>query len=312
MLEDSSPANCIQRIIPDGRPELILNFGNPFESLTKGVWNSQPGCFFVGQITGPLLLRPSGPAGMLGIDFRPHGAASLLGLPICELTDSAIALEDLSRRLFRELERVRDLSSLTQALTALDPALCAFAEQSRIDDDPVSWAVREIERSSGMMSVRDVADRIGWSTRQLQRRFKDSVGISPKLFERMQRFQRVFRVMEDATSNWVDVSIDCGHYDQAHLIRDFREFSGKTPTALLDKEIDLVKHFVKGRSMSHFSKTAGSRPRWSRCANVSLFRRKLDEDKLSPVRSRGDHYVWLCFVGTAEELCCRGSIGRIP
>src|SRR5208282_6141946 len=88
MLEDSSPTSYIQRIIPDGRPELILNFGRPFESLTKGAWKPQPVCFFVGQITGPLLLRPAGPAGMLGIDFRPHGAARLLGRPMCELTDT--------------------------------------------------------------------------------------------------------------------------------------------------------------------------------------------------------------------------------
>jgi AraC-like DNA-binding protein len=261
MLEDSLPASGIQRIIPDGRPELILNFGQPFESYTDGIWKSQPECFFVGQITGPLLLRPSGPAGMLGITFRPNGATQLLRLHMCELTDSAIALADLSRRLFRELERVRHLSSLPQALAALDPILHAFAEQTRIDDNPVSYAVSAIERTNGLMSVRDVADRIGWSTRQLQRRFKESVGISPKLFGRMQRFQRVFRSMESPAPDWVNAAVRCGYYDQAHLIRDFREFSGKTPTALLDQEIDLSRQFLQGHATSHFSKTTGAKAR---------------------------------------------------
>ncbi len=261
MLEDRSPASGVQRIVPDGRPELILNFGNPFESHKDGVWTSQPECFFVGQITGPLLLRPSGPAGMLGITFRPHGATQLLGLPMCELTDSAVALADLSRRLFRELERVRELSSLTQALAALDPILHAFAEQTLIDDDPVSYAVRDIERTSGLVRVSEVADRIGWSTRQLQRRFKDSVGMSPKLFGRMQRFQGIFRTMEGPGSDWVNAAIDYGYYDQAHLIRDFREFSGKTPTALLGQEIDLSRRFVQAHAMSHFSKTAAGKSR---------------------------------------------------
>jgi AraC-like DNA-binding protein len=263
MLEDRSAASGTQRIVPDGRSGVILNFANPFESLTDGVWKSQPECFFVGQITGPLLLRPSGPAGMLGIQFRPHGAAQLLGMPVSELTDSAIALEDLSRRLSRELERVRDLSSLTQAVAALDPILHAFAERSRtdarIDDGLVSYAVRDIEHTCGRISVRDVADRIGWSTRQLQRRFKEAVGISPKLFGRMQRFQRVFRAMDGPTSDWIDAAVHCGYYDQAHLIRDCREFSGKTPTALLDQEIDLSRHFMQ--AMSHFSKTAESQSR---------------------------------------------------
>jgi transcriptional regulator GlxA family with amidase domain len=179
-----------------------------------------------------------------------------LRFPICELTDSAIRLEDLSRRLFRQLERVRELSSPTKAVAALDSILRAFAEQAYIDDDPVSCAVRDLERTDGLMSVRDVADRIGWSTRQLQRRFKDTVGISPKLFGRMQRFQGVFRAMEDAASDWANAAVHRGYYDQAHLIRDFREFSGKTPSALLDQEIDLSRRFVQLRAMSHFSKTA--------------------------------------------------------
>jgi AraC-like DNA-binding protein len=261
MLEGRSPASAIQRIIPDGRSGLILNMGQPFQSYTNGVWNSQPECFFVGQITGPFLLRPSGPAAMLGIQFRPHGAARLLRLPMCELADSAIALEDLSRRLFRSLEPVRHLPSLTLALAALDPILRTFAEPERTEDNLVVQAARDIERAGGLTSVRDVANRIGWSTRQLQRRFKDVVGISPKLFARMQRFQRVLRAMDGPNSDWVDAAVHCGYYDQAHLIRDFREFSGKTPTALIDQEIDLSRHFVKALAMSHFSKTADVKSR---------------------------------------------------
>jgi AraC-like DNA-binding protein len=261
MLQDRSPATYIQRIVPDGRAGIILNFATPFESCTDGVWKSQPECFFVGQITGPLLLRPAGPASMLGIQFCPHGATELLRLPMCELTDSAVALEDLSRRLFLKLERVRLQYSLTQAVAALDPILRALAEQPRVDDNPVAYAVRELDRTGGLASIRDVADRVGWSTRQLQRRFKDTVGISPKLFGRMQRFQGVFRAMEDPESDWVNAAVRCGYYDQAHLIRDCREFSGKTPTALLDQEIDLTRHFVKARPMSHFSKTIASKSR---------------------------------------------------
>jgi AraC-like DNA-binding protein len=259
MLEDRSSASGVQRIVPDGRSGIILNWGQPFESHTGAAWKVQAECFFVGQITGPLLLRPSGPAAMLGIQFRPHGATQLLRLPMSALTDSAIPLDALSRPLFRELDRLRHLPSLAHALAALDPILHTFAEQSGIDDNLVAYAVRDIERTGGMVSIRDVAGRIGWSSRQLQRRFKDAVGISPKLFGRMQRFQRVFRAMEAPGSDWVDAAVHCGYYDQAHLIRDCREFSGKTPTSLLDQEIDLSRHFVQALAMSHFSKTAGDK-----------------------------------------------------
>jgi AraC-like DNA-binding protein len=259
ILEESA-AGGVQRIVPDGRAGIILNFANPFESNTNGTWKSQPECFFVGQITGPLLLRPSGPAGMLGIQFRPQGAIHLLRLPMSQLTDSSIALEDLLLPLFRQLEWVRDLSSLAQAVEAVDGVLRAFAERAD-DSQAISCAAVEIERSGGVISIKDVADRIGWSTRQLQRRFKDAVGISPKLFGRMQRFQGVFRAMEGGAVDWVSAAAHCAYYDQAHLIRDFREFTGKTPTALLDQEIDLSRRFVLPGAVSHFSKTPESTSR---------------------------------------------------
>ena len=258
ILQHSSPAASIQRIIPDGRAAMILNVGNPFESLRNGIWESQPECFLIGQITGPLLLRPSGAARMLGIQFRPHGVAKLFKLPMSELTDSTVALEDLSRNLFRQLERVRDLSSLEQAAAALDSILHGIAAARRDADDAISYAVKAIESARGLISIGSLAERLGWSTRQLQRRFKSAVGVSPKLFSRMQRFQRVFCAMENVAPDWVNAAVHCGYYDQAHLIRDFREFTGKTPTALLDQEIDLSRRFVQRPGMSHFYKTVGN------------------------------------------------------
>jgi hypothetical protein len=133
ILEDTSPAFSIQRIVPDGRAAIILNVGNPFESQTNGIWHPQPECFLIGQITGPLLLRASGAAGMLGIQFRPHGVTGLFKLPMSELTDSAVALDDLSRKLFRQLERVRDFSSPEQAAAALDSILQGIAASVRRD-----------------------------------------------------------------------------------------------------------------------------------------------------------------------------------
>src|ERR1051325_3955305 len=69
----------VQRVVPDGRAEMIFNLKEPFEAFVDGEWRRQPRSFFAGQITGPLLLRPSGPAKILGIRFRPHGAACLFG-----------------------------------------------------------------------------------------------------------------------------------------------------------------------------------------------------------------------------------------
>jgi AraC-like DNA-binding protein len=245
-LEDTPTASYIHRIVPDGRACMVINFANPFQSFAKGKWQLQPPCFAIGQITGPILLRPSGRSRLLGVQFRPEGVTQLLRLPMCELTNSAIALDDFSLGWLRQIEQVREIPSLTQAIAEIDRILYRRAAQTATENDLISYAISEIERTAGSADIKGIANAMGCSTRQLQRRFKNTVGISPKLFGRMQRFQGVLRAMTNSTLDWVSIAIDCGYYDQAHLIRDFREFSGKTPSSLLDHEIDLTQRFVQG------------------------------------------------------------------
>src|SRR5215467_11136745 len=85
LLQGTSSPLDVQRIVPDGRPELILNLGSLFQHQQEETWVSQPECFFVGQITGPMLVRPNGAANTLGIRFHPHGAARLFEIPQEEL-----------------------------------------------------------------------------------------------------------------------------------------------------------------------------------------------------------------------------------
>jgi AraC-like DNA-binding protein len=255
MIRDESPTMDIQRIVPDGRSELILRLGSSFEDQKDGGWKKQPEYFFAGQITRPFLLRPTGPIRMLGIRFQPHGASEVLRTPVHGLTDSVIALDDISCRLHRQLARLRDLPSLHEGIVELDRIMHESLQDCTEGDLSVAAAVSEFEVTGGRASVSAVADHVGLSPRQLERRFLDAVGIPPKLFCRMQRFQRVFQLMERPNLNWMDAAVRCGYYDQAHLIRDFREFSGKTPTALVAREVDLSRQFSGDRSMSRFSKT---------------------------------------------------------
>src|SRR6267154_146485 len=97
---------AVQKVVPDGYPELILNLGDPFECLHDDGWRVQPGCFLSGQITGPLLLRPSGPAHIIGVRFLPQGAGQWLGLPMQGLAGRTWPIADLSASLARDLAPV--------------------------------------------------------------------------------------------------------------------------------------------------------------------------------------------------------------
>jgi AraC-like DNA-binding protein len=231
------PASGVQRVVPDGRAELILNLAQPFEALEDGRWQRQPRCFLAGQITGPLMLRGTGPAQIIGVRFRPGGVAQLLGMPVQELTGQTISAGDLGLRGFGGLATLPEVED-------------ALLREERGDADPL---VDEAARLLSLLpDVARSAESLGVSTRQLERRFKARVGMSPKHFARIARFQRVFRAVEEGGTGWVDAAAECGYYDQAHLIRDFRELAGEAPSHLLAGD-DLARHF-----MSHFSKTRTS------------------------------------------------------
>ena len=233
LLEDVAPGS-VQRVVPDGRPELILHLGEPFESLHAGQWQAQPHCFLAGQLTGPLLLRASGAARILGVRFRPGGAGQLLGMPMQELTGRVVDAGGLG---LRRLANLSTVAQVEQALLALERGAA---------DPLVDEAARLLAQST---DVGAAAALLRVSPRQLERRFKHRVGISPKHFARIRRFQHVFHALEADSAGWVDAAAACGYYDQAHLVRDFRAFTGEAPTHLLATD-DLATHFL-----SHFSKT---------------------------------------------------------
>ena len=244
LLDDPSPSPEPQRVFPDGRSELIFNLAEPFENLSGIGWEKQPQSFVVGQITGPMKIRACGPAKILGVRFHPHGANRLLNIPSNELTDSVVAVRDLNSQLYSLTDDLHEGRWPEEQVRRTNEAIVSLASKnSRSHDQAIGFAVREFERTRGLASIADVARETGISTRQLQRRFLAAVGITPKVFCRIQRFQHVIREMENPNHQWTDTAISAGYYDQAHLIRDFRQFAGTPPSALETSELKLGKLF---------------------------------------------------------------------
>ena len=253
ILEHDGKDAAPQRVVPDGQSELILNWGQPFEAFQSGQWRGQPRCFLAGQIDGPLLLRPDGPAKMLGIGFHPHGAQSVFPQPMDELSGRFTPVEDLSLALSRGFDRALESPD---PIAAVEAALLPTRKTSRDVDLLVAQSVRRIALDKGASDLAAVAEELGLSIRQLERRFLAAVGLTPKLFCRIQRFNNVFRVLGQPSRNWVETAIACGYYDQAHLIRDCKDLSGATPESLLGEDADLARHFYLRFGVSHSSNTA--------------------------------------------------------
>jgi AraC-like DNA-binding protein len=253
MLEQDGEDAAPQRVVPDGHPELILNWSQPLEAFRNGQWHGQPRCFLAGQIDGPLLLRPNGPAKMLGIRFHPHGAAAVLGAPMHDLSGRFTPVEDLSPALSHKINRALESPD---PIAGVEAALLSAPGASCEGDLVIAEAVRRIALAQGAWDVAALARELGVSTRQLERRFQAAVGLSPKLFCRMLRFNNVFRVLGEEPGKWVDTAVACGYYDQAHLIRDCKSLTGSTPAILLAEDADLARHFLLRFGVSHSYKTA--------------------------------------------------------
>lgn len=106
-----------------------------------------------------------------------------------------------------------------------------------------------------LISVEQLAQDAGMSARQLERRFLNEVGLGPKLLSRIMRFQQVFRAVESCEGAWAPVAVECGYYDQAHLIRDFNQFAHQTPAVLFSQPSSLTESFTRKDRKSDFYNT---------------------------------------------------------
>jgi AraC-like DNA-binding protein len=256
ILSGTRPAGApvTERILPDGCIELVLNFAQPFRRWRNQRWEAQPRFFLVGQMKEPVLVEPAREAFLIGMRFHPWGARPLLGLPVAELTGTILPLEEVSAKLHRALAaRLCDLRSVEDRFAVLEQV---FLQHTTLAADPgVEAAARLALHRHGAVSVAALATAAGTSTRQFERNFRAQVGIGPKSYCRIQRFQRVFNAASKCgAQEWSTIAAACGYYDQSHLIRDFREFAGETPASLPLLDDSLMAQFSRTHRMSHFSK----------------------------------------------------------
>lgn len=228
-----------ERILPDGHPELVWNLADPFLRHAPGAPpRRQAAALVVGQILGPLVLQPTGRIDLLGVRFRPEALGAFLGgVPTHELTDRDVAVEEvLGRRLGTMAEEASEAPTAGARVALVLERLETELRRALPIDRRVADVVVLLGRTNGdrVDRVDRVATMVGLGTRQLERLFLERVGIGPKRLARIARFQGlVSRLGSVGQEGWAALAIRCGYFDQAHLIRDFREFAGEPPAAFL-------------------------------------------------------------------------------
>jgi AraC-like DNA-binding protein len=180
-----------------------------------------------GPRTTPYFKDVSAPATSVGAHLRPGASELLFGVPAVELAGSHHPLDTVWGRAASELhERLMHAVSADHRLDVLEQALAALLPRTRGLHPAVAHALERFEAGSG---VGEVVRQTGYSHRRFIDLFRHSVGFGPKLFCRVRRFHRAFNRLSDGPVPASGVAFETGYSDQAHFIRDFRDFAGITP-----------------------------------------------------------------------------------
>lgn len=169
---------------------------------------------------------------VFGIQFHPGGSFPFFRIPASEIVNSDISLDCLWSESAAEMrERLLEADSISAMFATAENILMAQIARPLELHPAVTFAARQFCTNPHITTVASVRDAIGLSHRRFAQLFQDQVGLTPKSFCRVRRFQRVLQqIRASQTIEWTRIALDCGYYDQAHFIHDFQSFSGFTPT----------------------------------------------------------------------------------
>lgn len=227
----------VQSVPARAAPMLEFVFGDPLKIRYPGsaVEEKSPGAVVIGMLTRPHgELRLQGTLTSFVIMFQPAGLSALFPVDLRELTDRDYEARSVAGKPVSELEqRLGDCDSFASRVSAAD-AFLARRIPDRLSTDGLSIAVDVILARNGRVRIPGLAAYSGISKRQFERTFDARFGMRPKLYARIVRFQSALdSKARSSTKSWTDVAHEFGYHDQMHMIHDFEEFTGETPTETL-------------------------------------------------------------------------------
>lgn len=226
------------RVLPRGNTHLMFNLG-AVQRLVDIHGVRAPveyrHAWFSGQQQRYLDHDSLGAIGLVGVRFKPLGAWRLLGVDQSELAEQVIDLDDLlGDGILGLRQRLLDLTEPEACFAVVENWLLEMAARRPQPHYAVRWALRRLEDSAGNLPIQALAAELGYSRKQLAQLFGRQLGLSPKAIARVLRFsQALTRLRASERVHWDEFALECGYYDQSHLIREFKAFGGHAPVELL-------------------------------------------------------------------------------
>lgn len=240
IIESDHQEMAEHHFFPDGNPGMVFHYGDPFVQ--------HPGSFIYGQVSKFRRIQSGAKIGMLVVVFQPHGSHLLLGIPANELSDEICSLSDFWGAEAKTLEdQVLHAADNRSRMEILESFLTRKLSHCLEADPVIRQGLELISTRHGLTPIHELHTILQVSERQLERKFKENIGISPKNFSnvtRLQFFLKLFRTKSPEQS-LTEISYESGYYDQAHLIREFRKSVGLSPGQYIFKTNRLAVNLVR-------------------------------------------------------------------
>jgi len=240
-------AHSVDRLVPDGTVNLIFEFSDHPQYVFDNQDLQKKTAFHRVWISGMhldyLSISAGNGAGMMVVQFTALGARSILHLPISELNNRVVPAELVLGQEILDLRSKLQESTYGQKITHLETWL-----EARLQIDPMAHAVvahvvEETERNPSLNNLTQLIAQTGYSHRHFNEIFKQYLGFTPKQYQRIIRFNQVLQLMAQRKPlDWSSVAFQCGYYDQAHFIKEFKRFSGFNPSAYAAERSDFINY----------------------------------------------------------------------
>jgi AraC-like DNA-binding protein len=225
------------RRLPNGQAHLLFNLASPPSLLARVPAEGErrfPTSWLSGQQSEYLETASSGRVALAGVQFRSTGAYALLRIAQHELADRVIELAELLGDGVQSLrQRLLEAAAPEACFDVLERWLLQRLERGREPHPGVVEAQRCLLRDAGAASIDRIGRHVGWSSGHLVRSFREQVGLSPKSYAGIVRFNHALGLARNARQSWTDIAAAAGYYDHSHLVRDFRRYAGEAPTTLI-------------------------------------------------------------------------------
>ena len=246
--ESASEETFTDTVFPSGCMEIIFNMG-------AGQWLTASGNSFIttpkielwGQIIKPLPIKSLGKNMMFGVRFYPYAAGSFFNENIEEFNNQVTDYTAIEKSAASLHQRLFDKQSLPQRVEILEDYLwnrLSLPEKRKSKIALVHNIMQELRRDDFFDNIENVAERYGITSRYLQKVFLQYTGLTPKLYSKIHRFQNSLNLVIKSEAPLTTIAYNCGYSDQSHFIREFKTFTGTTPSGFAPEKSPLSTAFA--------------------------------------------------------------------